>query len=82
MGSIQVILDSLNVKTDENDEQKSGESHPVTVKRSAKFKRASKKMFRGKEFVRHLISNNINEVEFIYRVNFEAGKGLIYIYLH
>ena len=39
-------------------------------------------MFRGKEFVRHLISNNIKEVEFIYKVNFEAGKGLMYIYLH
>jgi len=79
VGSIQVILDSLEL---ENCDQKSGEAHPVPVKRSAKFKRSSTKMFRGKEFVRHLISNNINEVEFIYKVNFEAGKGLIYIYLH
>ena len=79
VGSIQVILDSLDMKTDENDDQKSGESHPVSVQRSTKSKRSSKKFF-SKEFVKHLIPDNVNEVEFIYRVNFEAGKGQTHTY--
>ena len=82
MGSIQVILDALELKSDGNAEQKIEEAHPVPVKRSTKSKQSSKKIFRGKEFVKHLIPNNINEVEFIYKVNFEPGKGLIHIYLH
>ena len=56
----------------------SSEANPIPVRRvrsSTKTSSSIKKVFRGSDFVRHLIPDNIKEVEFIYKVNFDAGKG-------
>ena len=61
----------------------SSEANPVPVRRvrsSTKTSSSIKKVFRGSDFVRHLIPDNIKEVEFIYKVNFDAGKGLTGIF--
>ena len=92
MGSIQVILDSLDLKTEEKDydeeNQPRGEQKPARPisltknepkkeepKRRKSITASMKKNMRGKQYVRRLISNNIKEIEFLYRVNFHAGKG-------
>ena len=92
VGSIQVILDSLNLKTEEKDydeeNQPRGEQKPARPislsknepqkeepKKRKSLTASVKKNMRGKQYVRRLISNNIKEIEFLYRVNFQAGKG-------
>ena len=89
------MLDSLDLKNEEYHEQNSawsyllqsfpttGESSPVNQAQKIQVRRVSetiKKVFRGSDFVRHLIPDNIKEVEFIYKVNFDAGKGLTGIF--
>ena len=50
-----------------------GEAIPVLKERS-KTSSKFKTIFRGTEFVRNLIPKNINDFEFIYDVNFNAGR--------
>ena len=99
VGSIQVILDSLDLKkrpyelgssvTDIGrklstiDEQK---KQPVSVNGTTHIHEPSNNL-RGKmrnsvsykHYVRQLIPENIKDVEFIYNVNFETGKGKHFI---
>ena len=46
-------------------------------KKKSSLKQSMKTNMRGKVYVRRLISDNIKETtyEFIYKVNFQAGKG-------
>ena len=89
MGSIRLILESLDLNREEYDQQlhplpfrAQGAAQPKTlVKRRRSTAESIKKFFRGSEFVRHLIPDNIKEVEFIYRVNFDAGTDKIDVYL-
>ena len=83
------MLDSLDLKNEEYYEQKrtwsyllksyptTGESRSIRARRVRSGTESIKKVFHGSDFVRHLIPDNIKEVEFIYKVNFDAGKGLI-----
>lgn len=78
MGSIRLILDSLDLNREEYD-------HELHQKRLLQARRSSEKaiqkFFRGSNFVRHLIPDNIKEVEFIYKVNFDAGRDTS-MYIH
>ena len=77
VGSIRLILDSLDLMKEENDFQKTVGFTTIPVKHVRSGSKSIRKFFRGSDFVRHLIPNNIKEVEFIYKVNFDAGKGEI-----
>ena len=87
VGNIQLILDSLNNHKTEADEGNSSSSdllqfrpssgpkaNPKSLvnerRRSSKFRA----IFRSTGFVKNLIPNNINDFEFIYEVNFNAGR--------
>ena len=75
---IQVMLDSLDLKNDEDDEKRDKNQYSHTV---------SEKKRRGSNYVRYLIPDNLPEkcTDFIYQVNFEPGEGqncIQYIRLH
>ena len=46
----------------------------LKLKKPTKFRRREFDK-RGRSYVRHVIPDNINDPEFIYKVNFEPGKG-------
>ena len=65
VGSITLILDSMDLRTEEQgDEREKKKSRVGTLKKH------------GYSFAKRLIPKNIKQPEFIYKVNFEAGKGL------
>ena len=65
VGSIQLILDSLDLRTEEqSDFQPHQKQRRVTVLKK-----------HGYSFAKRLVPDNVREPGFIYRVNFEAGKG-------
>ena len=87
VGNIQLILDSLNNHKPEADEGNSSSSDLLQFRPSSGPKanpkslvnerRSSSKfraIFRSTGFVKNLIPNNINDFEFIYEVNFNAGR--------
>ena len=72
------MLDSLDLKNDEDDEKRDKNQYSHTV---------SEKKRRGSNYVRYLIPDNLPEkcTDFIYQVNFEPGEGqncIQYIRLH
>ena len=79
MENIQVILDSLDLKKEKYNEkrdkyQRRGGfkfSLPVQPRRTSYLE----KSVRARSYVSYLIPHNINDIEFIYQVNFEVGKG-------
>jgi len=65
VGSITLILDSMDLRTEEQGEERDKKKSRVgTLKKH------------GYSFAKRLIPKNINVPDFIYKVNFEAGKGL------
>ena len=67
VGSIQLILDSLDLRTEEQSDFKPHQKQRrVTVTALKKH---------GYSFAKRLVPNNVREPGFLYRVNFEAGKG-------
>ena len=99
VGSIQVILDSLDLKKRPYElgssvtdiERKLStiveqEKQPVSVNGTTHIHEPSNNL-RGKmrnsmsykHYVRQLIPENIKDVEFIYNVNFQTGKGKHFI---
>ena len=95
MGSIHIILDSLDLKKEEEDNEKHDEENqppgerrqaqPVSLKKSDSQRKTSKgkkslhdsmkTKVRGKKYATQLIKNNMKDTEFLYMVNFRAGKG-------
>ena len=87
VGNIQLILDSLNNRKTKADEENSFSSdvlqfsssfgqkaNPKPIVKERKRQSKFRAIFRGTEFVRNLIPHNINDFEFIYEVNFNAGR--------
>ena len=75
MGSIQVILDSLDVKK----HARSAIAVIANPVRNDSIYSVTKehlpKKGEGSHYVRQLIPYNIKNVDFIYKVNFQTGKG-------
>ena len=75
VGSIQVILDSLDVK----EHGRSAIAAIAVPVRNDSIVSITKehlqKKGKGTHYVRQLIPYNIENVDFIYKVNFQTGKG-------
>ena len=99
VGSIQVILDSLDLKKRPNELTSSvadigrklstfveQDQQPVSLNGTTHIHKPSnnlgdkmRKKVSYKHYVRQLIPENIKDVEFIYEVNFQTGKGKHFI---
>ena len=99
VGSIQVILDSLDLKKRPNELTSSvadigrklntfveQDEQPVSVNGTTHIHEPSnnlgdkmRKSVSYKHYVRQLIPENIKDVEFIYKVNFQTGKDKHFI---
>ena len=70
VGSIQIILDALKLQ-----KPKKFRRGEFKFSQLCPAKKTTPLDQRGRSYVRHLIPDNINDTEFIYKVNFEPGKG-------
>lgn len=90
VGSIHVILDSLDLKGQHEVPSlvtdigkmtistiESGQDKPPDLVKNTTF---LDKTIKGSHYVRKLIPHNMKNVEFIYEVNFQAGKGHYHAY--
>ena len=70
VGSIEVFLESLELK-----KRRKFRRGYFKFSQICPAKKTTPLDKRGRSYVRHLIPDNINDTDFIYKVNFEPGKG-------
>ena len=78
MENIQVILDSLDLKKEKYNEKRDKNQRRGGFKFSLPLQMKGtslEKSVRARSYVSYLIPHNVNDIEFIYQVNFEVGKG-------